>query len=280
MRVFFLSDLHYDERTTYKSESDSNLDTVVAKANDLGCDLLICVGDIYHQALQDWSNPEQVSQRTLKQTRDVLDTISAKLDNFNGQYGWYYVGGNHENPNYFLEDYFGYRYLFTKIGGVVFAILCSSDSQNYWWNYIGAQQLKDLQNLLSTYSSDPVIAAVHAPLKEYGQTETPASIYGAHYRYWITRNGADVEENYLATHSRCKVLLTNHIWPSSAGYTQDSTTGIYHCYKRHTAINSTSPYFELKDQWYVDINPSTGEITVYVWRFDYNDSQTVLSVTV
>jgi len=277
MRIFIATDLHYDERSPYESDSKENLTKIINKANELDSDLLIFAGDMFHQALQDGAKPEPWPVRSEESVRNVLNILKQKLDQFAGKYGYVYLAGNHEALAWVVEDYFGYRYNFIVKENVLILGLCTSDFNSYWLNYVSAKQLEDLKNTIDANKDIPAIAVCHVPIYQTWGTEFITAPAWTHIGYWAVRNRQAVAD-ILKTHPRLACVIAGHIWPDTAGYLVG--LDLTHIQKRHTTISDTAPYFILRDQYIVDVYPATGLIDVDVWRFDYNDKVDVYSVTV
>jgi len=275
MRIYVTADLHYDERNPYKEYSDANLKEVVDRANALEADLLIAIGDMFHHGLQDNALPEPWHVRSEEEVLNVLDTLTGEFRRFAGKHGFIYVPGNHEAYAWLFEEYFGYRYKFDVIDDVLILVLCTSDLNSYWVNYVSAKQLSDLKTAIDGHSDKPALAFLHVPLYQTTHSEFQP---WTHVGYWSTRNG-DAVRSVLKNHPRLAAIVGAHIGPGSAFYNTDDL-GLVHVYKRHTGIGSTPPYFTLRDDYVIDVDPATGAVDIDVWRYDYGDRVDVYSATV
>jgi len=275
MRIFGITDLHYYEKDPYKTQADSNLDTVINKANELNSDLLVLLGDSFHNPLQPPASPETTEPKSPEEVKNVLDLIKAKLEAFTGQYGYIYLPGNHDCYAWEIQKYFGHRYKFEVIGGVLILGLCTSDFNSYWYNFVSAKQLRDLEEAISLHSDKIAIPMFHVPIYQTIFDEPKDSL--AHVGYWCVRNRQAVAD-VLANHPRIPCIINAHLYYQIRGTA--TGLGFTHVWPAHMVVSATAPYFELRDNYIIDVNLETGEVAVDAWSYPANARVSIYSTVV
>ncbi|MEW6573176.1 MAG: metallophosphoesterase [Bacillota bacterium] len=279
MRVFVTGDEHY---SSYLGTEGWLADTV-AKANDLAADLYIHIGDILDNPLQEYVALRRASNYHSYAGRVNFynNTIKPILNNFTGQYGWLYIAGNHEMSIHAkaIVEAFGYWYKQVVLGDVLFLLLNTNDSGDFYMPYVGTRQLWAIKQAIDTYSDKICIALGHVALLSLTDMREAMAWgdTGYAYGYDTVRNAATVV-NYLNTHPRFAGYGHAHWSPAAAGY-DNTTTPILQVYKRHHQF-FYEPSPGLKDSFVIDINTVTGQVDWNVWKYDTNTLNLIISVTV
>jgi len=277
MRVYISSDTHY---SSYLGTADF-LNKEIDKANELNCDLFIHAGDVLDCPLQ-----ENVSSRRAanyhsynERINFYKNTIIPKLNNFNGQYGWRFIAGNHEMSIHAkaIIEAFGYWYKQEVIGDVLVILINTMDTGDYYFMYVSTKQLFDIKKAIDEYNDKICIAVGHVPLiyglsgmrevRKHGDVDY-------HYGYDTVRNYKTVCD-ILATHPRFAGYAMGHWFPASAGY-DDTSTSILQIYKRHHDLATPA----LKDSFVVDIDTATGDVNWQVYKWDTDTLSSIISVNV
>jgi len=278
MRIFMMTDSHYYDQ---EPESIGAIDECVSKANELGSDLFVAVGDIFSAAKSALMTEPFTVQRTFDEYLTTVQAVKNAMDAFTGAHGVISVPGNHEAPVSWWERALGYRYKFEEYDGVLVLALCSGDCEIRFMGYVSAEQYYAMKKAIEAHQGAiPILFCHHLLMPGLGgiyDATAPGRLDGQAYA--IVRNHRAVIKLFN-THARAGLVLSGHVWPTTAGSDTDPDyTGITHCYKRHLERKTTSPYYIQRDQYYIDVDPATGAVEVYVWRFDYGDSVLIWSGT-
>jgi len=276
VRIFVASDFHYCEEQ--HDEAIAIVDGVIERANALGCDLLVGLGDLYDVRTSRLQEEPLDVHRRFEAHVDVQNLIRSRFERFKGKHGFITIFDHHETPAWIQMYTQGYRYKFQLIDNILILACQCCDNENRMWGYIGARQLADLRRALADNPDAIPILMAHRNLEVYtGVVEGGAEDIRVE-NYCLIRN-ADAVRTLYNTHTRATLIVSAHIWPASSGYYTDGL-GLVHVRKRHTSYATSSPFYTLRDQWIIDVDPPTGAIDVDVWRFDYNDRLDVWSGTV
>ena len=237
VRIVGISDIHY----TASRDTRQAIDDIINYISNI--DIVACHGDLIHVDSGD-------VEGDLTTIKNKIETISASE--------FYYTPGNHDHW-FKHRRVFGKTYDIVEKNTYILAVIDSSFTGRL--PVIPYLQIYKLVKL-AKQTGKAIIMFTHAipcPMCGHDDYTTP---YDVNYEYWVARNG-ECLLNELDSIGVKVLILTGHIWPSTAQITTWGNNITLAC-KRHTWDGTGTSCNG--DTYVIDIDETNRTITINVFK--------------